>query len=202
MGRFDNAYSRAVATAKLVLPLVALGVISTLFLFSRPAQQSSEMPFPDLTVLDLAREQRLGTPIFSGVTPAGTQITLLAESVRPDAQAEDLVHASALNAQLLTPDGLSYRINAETGEIDRTRLITTFRDNVTIDTSDGYHLNTQVLAVTSDLSRVESLADVRVTGPLGTLRAHRMRLTRNPETGAEARLVFTGGVQLLYTPRS
>ena len=35
MTMYDNSYSRFVALTKVILPIIALGILSTLFLFSR-----------------------------------------------------------------------------------------------------------------------------------------------------------------------
>jgi lipopolysaccharide export system protein LptC len=197
---FDNAYSRAVAVLKIALPLVALGLLSTLFLFSRQPQQGEPLPFPDLAVLDLAREQRLGAPVYSGVTAEGTTVSVAAESLRPDPQIADLILGTGFVARLVTPEGISYDISAAAGEIDRTAQETVLRDDVRIDSSAGYSMVMGAVRLASDLSLMQSLTPVEVTGPLGQIDAGQMTITRDPETGGQTRLVFSDGVNLLYVP--
>lgn len=200
MRGLDNAYSRAVAVLKILLPLVALGLMSTLFLFSRQPQQGEPLPFPDLAVLDLAREQRLGAPIYSGVTAEGTSVTVAAESLRPDPQVENVILGKDFVARLVTPEGMSYDISAQGGEIDREVGQTVLRDDVRIASSSGYLMTMGAVLLASDLSLMRSLTPVEVAGPLGRISAGRMEITRDPETGSQTRLVFTDGVRLLYTP--
>lgn len=202
MGRITDSYSHAVAAAKLLLPLLALGVMSALFLASRPSQQGEPLPFPGMQVDDLAREQKLGAPTFSGMTESGTRVSLSSERVYPDGEADNLLHTIAPTARLLTPEGTQYDIRADRGEIDQSRNITTFQDGVSIETSTGYVMYTRSMEIAGDLSRLASPSEVRVTGPLGQLTAGGMEITQDPETGTSARAVFTGGVRLLYTPKS
>ena len=201
MTRFDNAYSRVVAAAKIVLPLVALGLISTLFLFSGKSQEGEPLPFPIPKVLDLAREQRLGAPTYSGVTSEGTRVTLAAEKLYPDPENPDIVHGEDMAARLISPDGVIYDITAQTGFVDQDKRETSFSVAVNIVTSHGYDLVTDHAVMATDLSRVKSPGPVTVIGPLGWLQAGRMVYRGDPESGSEAVVDFTDGVRLLYKPR-
>jgi len=76
----DNTYSRVVAWAKVLLPLLALALLSTLFLVARTVDPAQKLPFADIDVDAIAREQRIGAPKFNGVTKEGTAISLSADS--------------------------------------------------------------------------------------------------------------------------
>ncbi len=79
--------SRAAALAKLVLPLLALAVLSTLFLF---ADRSGPPPLPysEAEIDALAREMRLGAPRYAAVTGDGAALVVSAAEVRPGRRAE------------------------------------------------------------------------------------------------------------------
>ncbi|HDR29767.1 MAG TPA: hypothetical protein ENN83_14595, partial [Rhodovulum sp.] len=62
MASHDNAYSRFIALAKIVLPLAALGILSTLFLISRDTPSGDDLPYSRVAVDELIREQRIGAP--------------------------------------------------------------------------------------------------------------------------------------------
>lgn len=200
MGGFDNTYSCAVAVAKIVLPLIALGILSSLFLISRPAQQGEPIASADMDVQDLAREQRLGAPTYRGVTNEGTQVALSADELRPDPQRPELVHGSILGADILTASGFGYTVRAESGTIDRERNLTTLDDGVRIETSNGYVITTNVATIQTDSSQLDTPGPVEASGPLGQLRAGSLRMTGDVETGENVVVVFKDGVQLLYTP--
>src|SRR6056297_333710 len=124
-----NTYSRIVAALKVILPLIALGLLSSVFLVATPPEQGEPVPFPDLTISQLAREQRLGAPAFSGVTDDGTRVTVAASRLWPDPEQDDVILGSDLAARLSTPDGVEYRISAPAAEIDRASDVTTLADN-------------------------------------------------------------------------
>lgn len=202
MRDYDNTYSRVVVAAKIILPLIALGLMSLLFLLARPTQNGERSVFEGLSVLELAREQRLGSPTYSGVTPDGIKITLAAERLFPDSENTDVIHGEDMAARLITPEGLVYDVLAQTGFIDQSTRITTFDQSVQIVTSDGYHVRTDRAVMNTDLSHIESPGDVRIDGPIGELTAGSMIYTVTPDSGDDAHILFSDGVRLLYVPRN
>lgn len=197
---FDNAYSRAVAVAKIVLPLVALGILSSLFLLSRHAPQGEPIEYADLTVLDLAREQRLGAPTYRGVTEEGAQVALSAAELRPDPEQRETILGSDLVAEILTQSGFGYTITALRGSIDQEKRLTTLIGDVRIETSNGYVITTGAATMRSNLTELNTPGPVEADGPMGTLQAGSLEMSGDPGTGTGAVVVFKDGVRLVYTP--
>ena len=56
----DNTYSRVVGWLKILLPLGALALLSTLFLFARGIAPVGEIPYAELE--EIAREARISDP--------------------------------------------------------------------------------------------------------------------------------------------
>ena len=79
-----NFYSRIVEWLRIALPLIAIGILSTLFLLSEAPDPERALPYAEVDVAQLARELRLSEPRFAGVTPEGREITLRAEAAAPD----------------------------------------------------------------------------------------------------------------------
>lgn len=200
MAAYDNAYSRTVAAAKIILPLFALGLLATMFLLARPAPQSTQVSPQDLTLLEMAREQRLGAPTYSGVTEQGTLVSLSADALRPDVNIPTLSYGEELRATLITPDGLTYDITAPLGQVDEEKGTATFLDMVQITASSGFVIQTDSATLRTDLSVFETLAPITATGPMGKLEAGRMKMLLDPKGNATTLLVFTQGVRLIYTP--
>ena len=196
----DNAYSRIVAVTKIVLPLVALGLFSTLFLFARQTPQGEPIRFAEESVQDLARDQRLGNASYKAVTNEGTQVQVDALEFRPDPDQPKLVYGSDLEARLITPDGLTYTITAPSGEIDENAGLTVLSDQVEMQVSNGYVMESESVSIKTDLSFLKTLAPVTAEGPLGRIEAAYMEISTMPDTGLETRIVFGGGVRLLYNP--
>ncbi len=201
MTTYDNSYSRFVALTKVILPIVALGILSTLFLFSRNIDPTQSIPYADVDVEGLAREQRIGAPNYAGVTEDGAAISITAKSARPSPNNTKIVTATGLTA--IIEDALDGRIEiiADDGVINTDQQFVTLQGGVQILTSTGYIIDTAGL--TAALNETSVVTDGRVTaeGPLGTLNAGQMVLeTQNGPDGSHL-LVFKGGVKLIYDPK-
>lgn len=202
MAGYDNTYSRLVGLLKILLPLIALAILSTLFLVSQRADPDRAIPYSEVEVAAILREQRIDRPDYASVTSDGTAITIAAESARPDAT--DRVSASTLRARLETPDGGILSLEAETGMINTSGARADLSGGVRIATSTGYVIDTEQISAMFDTTGLETAGEIRATGPLGTLRAGTMQLTRLPATAAQKAayvLVFKKGVHLLYQPK-
>ncbi len=200
MAGSDNLYSRAVVAAKIVLPLIALGLLSALFLLARPAPQGEPVEPGTATEQDLAREQRLSAPSYTGVTSDGAEVALAAESLRPLEDPPGAVEGLGMVATITTAGGFGYTLNAPQGVIDEATGLTRLSGGVTIVTTDGYRLTAPRLSVRTDMTRLETEGGVLADGPMGAIAADRMVLTGDPEEGREGLLTFEGNVGLTYDP--
>jgi len=200
MASYDNAYSRFIAAAKIVLPLAALALLSTLFLFSRNTDPNRAIPYAQVDVERLAREQRISAPHYTGVTRDGTAISVSARQATPRDGAPDEATATGLLARLDFAGGTHADIAAAEGRIDTGESLATLAGGVTIDTSDGYHVETQRLRTALDRTSVVTEAPISADSPMGELSAGRMELTDNGGENGGYVLVFKEGVKLIYQP--
>lgn len=201
MARYNNPHSRLVATAKLVLPLLSLGLLATLFLFARSDPHEMSIPFATVDIETLAREQRLDGPAFATVTEDGTEIHLTADTVRPDLSDSEVVNSRSISGGLKYPDGSSIDMQAESAVIDGPSRIAELAGRVVVETNTGFTVRTDQVAAMLDVSRIESTSPIEATGPLGEFNAGRMIVSQNPETGTYL-LVFQDGVKLIYNPKN
>ncbi|MCV2867347.1 hypothetical protein OEW28_01735 [Defluviimonas sp. WL0002] len=185
---------------KILLPLLALAILSTLFLVSRRIDTEGALPYADVDVDALAREQRLTAPEYSGLTSDGTEFLMRAGVARPleagGGRAEDI------SAELRTQGGLGVEMSAAAGQVDPAAGAFSLTGDVVLSTSTGYRIETQGL--TSYTSRTEVVSDgaIQATTPFGALEAGGMTLGPAPE-GADAYvLVFKQGVKLVYEPEN
>ncbi|MBY6049482.1 LPS export ABC transporter periplasmic protein LptC [Vannielia litorea] len=204
MSVYDNSYSRFVSMAKIVLPLAALAMLSTLFLVARTVDPTRSIPYADVDVNELAREQRISAPNYSGVTRDGSAISIAASTARPDPDNEHLVSATDLSAKLETEGGATYELFSLSGQIDTEAGQAVLNGGVIITTPTGYRVTSEEITTALERTEIESPGPVQAEGPAGVLDAGSMRLAR-AEEGDEASgylLVFNGGVKLVYTPPS
>ncbi len=197
MALADNAYSRFVQIIKVALPLIALGLLSTLFLFSRSIDPADAIPFSDIDVAQIAEEQSLAAPKFSGVTSDGSTISLRAEAARPDLTDPRLLKVTNVIADILTSSGTQIAVLSDEALYDGAGDTLELLGRVRVNTSTGFELRTD--AIIADLAHTGLVTEGPVSGfsPAGTLEAGRMQMTS--AEGSQV-LVFKDGVKLVYEP--
>lgn len=200
MARAQGLYSQVIAWLKILLPLVALGLMSTLFLFSRSTDPVSELPFADnLRRTGDAISEMVSAPHFSGTTSRGDMVTVTAKRALPQVSGD--VDAEEVTARLQMQDGSEINLDATRAKVKEGEQRVTMRDGVRITSSTGYELTTDVLVSGINEIDVESAGPVQGSGPLGTLNAGKMRI-ETVENGKDVQMLFTGGVKLVYLPQN
>lgn len=199
MATYDNTYSRVVAWLKIILPLAALALMSTVFLVARTIDPAQDLPFADVDITELTREQRLGTPSFSGVTADGAAITITADVVRPNLADGQMASGAELRATVVLPEGGELELSAADGVIDTTTQTAELGGGVLLTTSNGYRVETNRLAALLDRTKLESGGAVAGSGPIGTLNAGHLTITKDTTSGTY-RMLFDRGVKLVYEP--
>lgn len=201
MSTFDNTYSRFVAWAKIILPLMALGLLSTLFLFSRGIDTGESLPFTEIELEERARDSRITAPEFAGVTEGGAAITVSAEIARPSDTDSDALDASDLRAIIETPDQLRIDVHSVDGRMNGRAGEVFLHGGVEIETSTGYQIMSQTFLANIPDSTVLAGGGIRASGPLGSFHADEMSLRPGTEQNAGYLLVFNGRVKLIYLPQ-
>lgn len=199
MATYDNVHSRVVFWLKIILPLLALVILSTLFLFSRRVDTDKALPYAEVDVEDLARDQRLTTPEYSGVTLDGAALMIHASTARPGTDT-GAATADSLVASYEAPDGLRIDLSAAEGRIDEASGRMSLTGNVRIVTSTGYRMTTPGLDSALDRTELHSAGTVRAEAPYGTIDAGNM-VIRHEDAGIPGYvLLFNEGVKLIYEP--
>ena len=199
MARFDNTYSKFVAFAKIALPLASLVLLATLFLFARDRDTSLSIPYADVDIETLAREQRVEGPSFATVTRDGSELEISADLVRPDLSTQDVINSNKVRGALRMTNKSSVTLQADDGVIDGPSQIAELSGHVEIETSTGYTITSDRVATMLDVSHIESPGSVDATGPAGDLTAGSMVISQDAET-QDYLLVFKDGVKLVYQP--
>ncbi|MCZ4353375.1 LPS export ABC transporter periplasmic protein LptC [Roseovarius aestuarii] len=198
--RTDNLHSTLVAWMKIILPLVALGLFSTLFLLSKSVDLSDPVPMAQIDLERRAQDQGVTNPSFAGVATGGEQVSFKAAMVRPDPENDARLLADLPRAQMHLIGGAIIDISADTGESDQIYSTARLSGDVRVQTTTGYDIRTELLTTAFDTLQVESPGPVTGTGPPGDLSAGSMVLIIDEEIDS-AHLRFTDGVKLIYTPQ-
>lgn len=194
----DNPHSRMVAWLKLALPMMALGLLSTLFLFSRSVDPEDAIPYADVDVEDRLAQPRMVGAGYAGTTASGAAITLTAEQARPGQ--EDIVNASNISAMVKFPKGGAITITAAKAELRSQNESALLTGDVIVSDETGYRAQTEKLSLSTTGILAQSDGQIHATGPLGSLRANSMIISAQKDRPENFEMVFTGQVTVLYQP--
>ena len=193
-----DLHSRIVAWAKVILPLAALVILSTLFLFARAIDPNDAIPYAEVDVAERIREPRLTAPTYSAVTADGAALTFQASEARPASDGGP-ARAEVMDVRLVTPDGGQADLSAAFGTLNTEAGLLTLAGGVTLTTSTGYRLQTEALEARLDRTGLMARSSIRAAAPMGQITAAGMTLQPVPDTD-EYVMVFTGRVRLTYIP--
>lgn len=197
MTTFDNRHSRFVAHAKVVLPLAALGLLSTLFLFYQGTIDPNDtIVYADIDVTDLAKDENIRTPRYAGVTDDGTAISIKASEITPS-QAE--ASAQGIETRFETKAGLVIDIRARTGSLNTDNRTVSLAGGAVLQSSTGFVLTTETIQSSLDVTDIALPSALTAVGPFGQIEAG--SATLSDQHGAYV-LDFQDSVRLLYTPRN
>ena len=192
---YDNWHSRLVGWLKIILPLAALGLLSSMFLLNLGPDADGTIPFSEIE--ELAREQTISEPYFAGVADDGSIVTISAKAARPDG--EGGLSVDTLSAELTSTDGSQVTLRAGAGSIQNGGRTAQLDGLVRMETSTGYRLETTGLIAGLDTGRVDTIGLLQGRAPFGELSAGHLTVETPPGAGG-TRLLFTDGVRLLYHP--
>ncbi|MBE1284495.1 MAG: hypothetical protein GJ676_14375 [Rhodobacteraceae bacterium] len=194
-----DRYSRIVAFLKVLLPLAALVLLSTVFLISRGVDTETEIPFAQQEIEERLRDQQITKPYFTGITSQGDEIMVTAGIARPGGGTTP-AEATELSARIRMADGSEMTLESETGRVRLDTDMASFIGNVVITSTTGLtvytdHLNTALSGVEGD-----SPGKVTGHGAIGDLTAGSMQFSSKIE-GGPVHMLFKDGVKLIYTPQ-
>lgn len=202
MARFDNLHSRVVAWLKVLLPIVALGLLSTLFLVSTHRGGVEPPRFSEQELEAMVSERRIDRPRFNGTTDDGREIRIWAETAVPRAEDSTTVDTTNMRGTLQTADNGLIEIRSDAGTVFSARSLARLTGNVEVTTTTGYRITTDELTTALDRTEMESAGAVTGTGPFGRIDAGHLQVLPDPGHPGSVTVVFNDGVKLIYVPKS
>lgn len=193
-----NTRSWLVSILKLVLPLVALGLLSTLFLFSQKINPEDAIPYATVDVADRLRDPKMTDAGYVGMTADGSEIKVDALEARPGVDGGEM---TTVFGTLTSPSGSATDLTSATATLKSALQVLKLAGGAELRSAGGYTVNTPGFDVATDRTHVESTGAVDVNGPIGHLEADKMVLSQS-EVGGPYLLVFNGKVRLIYQPQN
>lgn len=192
-------YSTTVNWVKVTLPLIAIALLSSLFLLSGTPDPEAALPYAEVDIEQITREQRVTAPRFAGVLDEGREIILLAEAVAADTGQIDRIRAQSIDGRIDIDATEVMTLRATLGEFDMAAQIASLNDGVSVETTQGYRMESDSVIMALDEIRLSAPTPVHITGPGLDLTADAMEIE---EINGAPILRFTGSVRMLYQPEN
>ncbi|MGV6804506.1 MAG: LPS export ABC transporter periplasmic protein LptC [Ruegeria sp.] len=193
-----DRYSRMVQFLKVLLPLAAILLLSTVFLLSRSIETNVSGPFSQQDIDERLKGQLVTRPNYRGTTRKGEDIQVEAVQASQGA-ADGTPTATEFRGRFGLLSGGVITLDSNTGAIRPDKGTATFVGDVVITTTDGIRVTTDLLNTSLDEIRGDTPGQVQGTGPLGNFSAGRMTFGTEKRDGP-VHILFTDGVKLLYEP--
>ena len=195
--------SRLVSYLKIVLPLIAMGLLSTVFLFQEGDKPPTGITFSEDDRDTMRDGLAVYNPRFSGVSQSGDRFFMQAAKATPDRN-ENPAEVALVDLVGRTEyiSGLTIHLRAARGLAHLERQQVDLSGGIHVSTSDG--LEGMANAGTAGLEDGSFVSDgpVSLTASFGALDAGSMRVQTETDSEGAQNQVFTfeNGVKLTLDP--
>ena len=195
---FDDGYSALVAWLKTLLPIVALGLLSTIFLFSGKVDVTQSLPYAEQNIAEIIREQRITQPYFTGIASNGTEIALSAAYASPQVENAHILEITDLSVVLRSTSDRMVQVTAGQGALDSTRQTAQISTDVHIAALPDFWVTTEALDMNFNQGFISAKGGFQGVTALGAITAGEMHLQM---TADDQQIVFLNDVRLVYSPK-
>ncbi len=195
MARGYGTYSRFVAWSKILLPLLALVVLGTVFLFTSKNKIESGLSFSQADVASLESGSFIRNPQIDGQTTSGAPFFLTADEIKRQDNNEDLLNVTALTGIFHFSAADTVKISAQIAMVDVQAQTIMFSEGGEIETSDGNIAKVETLFVNLATGKISGTG-IEADGPLGHISADDFRL--EARDGENHVLWFENNVRMIY----
>lgn len=202
------SYSRVVRWLKVGLPLLALALLSSIFLIPRQHEFDGGIVYSSADLLRLGEGMSVARPRIEGSTVEGEPFVVEAESATPDGPDPERVDLREVRAEFTQAEGREIRVSAAAGALQPKAQLLSLSGDVRLETSDGYVVETARVETNLGEGEAQAPGPVVVRGPQGEIEAGSFRAQRvEAEDGAPLGglepgeyLWFEDGVRVRWTP--
>ncbi len=196
-----NLYSYFVTFAKITLPMVAIGLLASLFLFANGSNETTSIPYSDLELDEIIKGQRLAAPNHRSVLGDGSELTVNAARALPDTELKGRINVEEIIARVSEKSGVRTVLTAPEGYFNENNHTATTLGGTLIRRSDGFQAITEGITVEIEENAVRSHGRIEIRGPRIFLEAGQAHLNQGASGPGSEVMVFSEGVKLIYGPR-
>ena len=194
-----RTYSRVVAWMKVLLPLGAVVLIAAIFVSARDKSDLTKI-FTAEELATLGAGLRLDNPRFAGVTEQGEPFAIRADWALPDSAMPRLIDLERPEGEIELNDGRTISARAATGRMHRENKILVLEGGVVLDTSDGYHVETDRVVLDLNAKTAVAPGPVSGTGPTGQIDAGSFRAAAGEDGARAGKIWFENRVRVVFIP--
>ena len=196
-------YSKFVAITKVVLPLIAIGLLATVFLFTNDDTLEGGFQFSKTDLDTLESGMRIEKPRLFGSNPEGDVYNFVAGALLPDSLTPSLVEAQRISGEIRYQNGKNIQVSAGKAEFMLEGRTLELSDGAYIVTSDGFRITTEGLLAELDTGALTSRDAISANSPMGDIQAGSFQVERVEADGEEKQMIWFGnGVMLSFKPES
>jgi lipopolysaccharide export system protein LptC len=203
MQNFIKSYSRAIKWAKLIMPVIAVLLLASVFIFGKEDALRSGTLSIDADTINLTTDQKITNPQFSGLTNLGDSFILKAIEAMPDSPSPEKIDLIGPSLAFDALQGVGFKISSKNGSVNFIKQSAELNGNVYIDMTNGYKAISEKIQLNLKLGNLIAPNSVEASGPYGKIIAGSMELFKdfdNKTSQVSGNLNFSDGVTLIYLP--
>jgi len=203
MQNFIKSYSRAIKWAKLIMPVIAVLLLASVFIFGKEDALRSGTISIDADTINLTTDQKITNPQFSGLTNLGDSFILKAIEAMPDSPSPEKIDLIDPSLEFDALQGVGFKISSKNGSVNFIKQSAELNGNVYIDMTNGYKAISEKIQLNLKLGNLIAPNSVEASGPYGKIIAGSMELFKdfdNKTSQVSGNLNFSDGVTLIYLP--
>lgn len=196
--RAGGFHTSLVTVLKIALPLLALAMLLSLFLFPGEEPFEGGIVFTEADIEALGEGLRITRPVLTGATRDDDPFRFTAETVVPDAAPPTQAEIERLAGTINFLGGQTFWIEAPVAALDLETQVMEGTERVTVTSSDGYRISADRVVLDLVAGTLEAEGSVDGAGPMGTIAAETLSIV--PAEGRSGPRVFSfgNGVRLVY----
>jgi len=203
MGLGIGGYTRFVTVTKVVLPLIAIGLLGTVFLFTTDDSLEGGFSFSKAELDTLESGMRIVKPRMFGSNPNGDLYNFVADTLLPDSLTPTLVEAQNISGEIQYQTGGTVQLSAGKAEFMLEGNQIRLSGGMLVVLADGARVTGEGLLAELDTGKLNSNEAVSVISPLGSIQAGNFRVELVGGDNEEKQMIwFENGVMLSFRPES
>jgi len=195
----DDKYSTLVAIFKVMLPCLALIILSALFLLPDNRTKIQALNTIDKSTLNIVKKAGVNKPSFRGTLASGSNLELYATEIMTKNNDKNIIEINEISARLELNRNNWATASAKKGVVNISEQTAEMVGKVSVKSSNGVLIETSDLKVFYAKSLIKTEGAVFMKGPFGTIKAGSAEFyDMNQNSGIGYVLLFNKGVKMQY----